>query len=129
MNDAGREHDRQRCVREGPRERAQAADAAAVTLGGEESDPDLVVRRLSRAPHRQPVPRGTDNEIEGSRALEGRNEPRRIGKGRRRRERAVEKEGAVVETAEIDAHRPRVDADDARHGLSAGALPPRARKE
>src|SRR2546422_7575607 len=79
---------------------------------------------------RHSVPRRADDEIEGARRFELGNEGRRVGQRLRGGPGAVEKQAAVVEPTEIDAHRPRVDADDAGHRLttSAPSTPARRRR-
>src|SRR2546429_5790721 len=66
---------------------------------------------------RPPVPRRADDEIERARRFELGNETRRVCQRLRGGPGAVEKQAAVVEPTEIDAHRPRVDADDAGHRI------------
>ena len=64
----------------------------------------------------RPYPDGPDHQVDRSRApsnasISGRGSATALG----RRPGGVEEEPAVVETAEIEAHRPRIDPHDPRH--------------
>src|SRR5439155_25423221 len=93
-----------------------------------ESRAHVFVGSVLQARKREAVPGRAGNEIERAGRLELGHEARQIGERFAGGPGAVEKHAAVVEPTKIDAHRPRVDADDARHRLTASAPSTPARR-
>src|SRR3989454_6875507 len=93
---------------QGANQVAEPADAPGLSRCREESKAQRFLGDVLDPGDRQSIPRRADDEIERARRFELGNEGRRVGQRLRGGPGAVEKQVAVVEPTEIDAHRPRV---------------------
>src|SRR5207245_8056673 len=109
-------------------EGTEPAPAPPLVGTGEDRETQIFVRGVLRAGQGEAVPGRSRHEVEGAGCLELEDEARRIGQGLRGRPGAVEKHATLVQPAEIDAHRPRVDTDDAGHRITASAPSTPARR-
>ncbi len=116
VNRARQEHDRQRALAESAHERAQAADPAGAAGGSEQGEAKRLVRRVAHGRERHAVPRRPGDQIHRADRFELPDERARIGERLGGRDGAVQEDATVLDPAEVDAHRPRIDADRS-HGL------------
>ena len=116
VNDARREHDRRRRARQQAHQRPQAVDAAAFAGRGKAGQAKIGLGRVTGGNQRQAVAGRSRHQIEGRCGLEQRQEGVRRGQRPGRRHGAIEEHTPVLDSADVDADRSRVDADDAGHG-------------
>ena len=115
VNDAGQEDDRQPRLAQETNQGPHPADAPSLTRLREHEEVEVAFTQGFDRHEGQPIPRGTGDEVEGSRLhqqIDQRLRPaRELGGGNA----TFEKDRAVLKAAEIEAHRARVDAHDPRH--------------
>src|SRR3989440_363410 len=129
MDYAGCEHHRQRGARQDPQQGGEPGDAAWLPRRRQQGEPQIAVGGVARARERQAVAGRPGDEIErAGLLLEQPDEPCRVRQGVCRGYGAVQEQPAVIESAHVDAHRPRVDPDDAGHGVTASAPSTPARR-
>ena len=116
MDNAGSEHDRQRCSCKRPHQRAHPANPAGLAFRRKIRQPQIDVSEIGGRGQRQPVSGRSGDQIERPRLLENVHEHCRIGQRLGCRKGLIEKDAAIVEAADVDADGPRVDSDHTGHG-------------
>src|SRR5207249_6033277 len=107
---------------------AQSTNAPGLPRGRQKGKPHILFGGVLDARERQPVTGRAGHQIERTGRLELGHEARRVGQCLAGGPGPVEKQAAVVEPTEVEAHRSRVDADDAWHRLTASAPATPARR-
>jgi hypothetical protein len=145
VDHAGGEHDGKRGCREQPHQLSQPADAASFTLGREQREPEVGLRRVFRRNQWKAVAGGASDQVGRAAGGEEGEKGGRVGKGIPGGQRAVQPDVIAGQTAQVDRNGSRVDADDAgtrwgpvhavptcsprsSHGRSRRSLPHRARR-
>src|SRR5205807_276097 len=127
VDHARREEDGQPRVAERPGQGPQTADPPGLPLRGEESEPQVLLGRLSRGGERETVAGRTGDAVEGPRRRQQTHKPGGVREGLGGGDGAVQEHAAMLEPAQVDGERPRVDPDHAGHApYLGGAINSRA---
>jgi hypothetical protein len=119
MDDTRREQHRHRHLRQRTQQGAQPTDAPRFAIRGEKRELQIVVRQIARGRERESVPGGPDDQIDRSGLFEQIRNMRRRRQRFGCRDREIEKDATIVQSAQIDADRARVDADHPRHDTTS----------
>ena len=120
------EHDGEIRLREPPRQLAEAADAAALARASQERELELLLGDSPRRTQGQPVARRCDHQVGLTRAVQLRDEAIGIRNRFLGGPGEIDRKPPFDQAADIETHRARIDADDARHNAYFFAISSRA---